>query len=69
MEDKFDSTYLDRNSYWMHVPSQTEQSRAKQSCLVDLTFDESVHGEVGKAIGKIVGMTVGKAVGMAVGKA
>ena len=78
MEDKFDSTYLDRNSYWMHVSSQTEQSRVEQSCLVDLTFDESVHGEVGKAVGKIVGMkavgkivrmTVGKAVRMIVGKA
>ena len=69
MDDKFDSTYLDRNSYWMHVLSQTEQSRAEQSCLVDLTFDELVHGEVGKAVGKIVGMTVGKAVRMIVGKA
>ena len=73
MDDKFDSTYLDRNSYWMHVPSQTEQSRAEQSCLVDLTFDESVHGEVGKVVGKIVGMTVGmtvgKVVGITVGKA
>ena len=69
MEDKFDSTYLDRNRYWMHVPSQTEQSRAEQSCLIDLTFDESVHGEVGKAVGKIVGMIVGNAVQMTVGKA
>ena len=69
MEDKFDSTYLDRNSYWMHVPSQTEQSRAEQSCLVDPTFDESIHGEVGKAVGKAVGMTVGKAVEMTIGKA
>ena len=69
MEDKFDSTYLDRNSYWMHVPSQTEQSRAEQSCLVDLTFDESVHGEVGKVVGKIVGMTIGNAVQMTVGMA
>ena len=69
MEDKFDSTYLDRNSYLMHVPSQTEQSRAEQSCLFYPTFDESVHGEVGKAVGKTVGMTVGKAVGMTVRKA
>ena len=53
----------------MHVPSQTEQSRVEQSCLVDLTFDESVHGEVGKAVGKIVGMTVGNAIQMTVGKA
>ena len=53
----------------MHVPSQTEQSRAEQSCLVDPTFDESVHGEVGKAVGKIVGMTVGKAIEMTVGMA
>ena len=53
----------------MHVPSQTEQSRVEQSCLADPTFDESVHGEVrkavGKIVGKVVGMTVGKAVGMA----
>ena len=69
MEDKFDSTYLDRNSYWMHVPSQIEQSGAEQSCLADPTFDESVHGEVGKAVGKIVGMAVGKTVGMTIGKA
>ena len=45
--------------------SQTKQLGAEQNCLVDLTFDESVHGEVGKAVGKIVGnavqMTVGKA--------
>ena len=53
----------------MHVLSQTEQSGAEQSCLADPTFDESVHGEVGKAVGKTVGMTVGKAVGMIVGKA
>ena len=52
----------------MHVPSQTKQSRAEQSCLTDPTFDESVHGEVGNAVGKIVGMIVGKAVGMTVGK-
>ena len=69
MEDKFDSTYLDEKSYWMHVPSQTEQLGAEQSCLANPTFDVSVHGEVGKAVGKIVGMTVGKAVGMTVGKA
>ena len=69
VEDKFDSTYLDGKSYWMHVPSQTEQSGAEQSYLADPTFDESVHTEVGKAIGRIVGMTVGKAVGMTVGKA
>ena len=49
--------------------SQTEQSRAEQSCLVDPTFDESVHGEVGKAVGKIVRITVRKAVGMTVGMA
>ena len=47
----------------MHVSGQTEQSGAEQSCLADLTFDESVHGEVGKAVGKTIGMTVGKAVG------
>ena len=41
----------------MHVPGQTEQSEDEQSCLVDSTFDELIHGEVGKA----VGMTVGKA--------
>ena len=41
----------------MHVSGQTKQSGAEQSCLVDPTFDESIHGEVGKA----VGMTVGKA--------
>ena len=52
----------------MHVPSQIEKSRAEQSYLVDLTFDESVHGEVGKAVGKIVGMTVGNAIQMAIGK-
>ena len=51
------------------MPSQTEQSRAEQSCLADPTFDESVHREVGKAVGKIVGMIVGKVVGMTVGKA
>ena len=51
------------------MPSQTEQTRAEQSYLVDLTFDESVHGEVGKAIGKIVGMTVGNAIQMTVRKA
>ena len=50
------------------MPSQTEQSRAEQSYLADPTFDESVHGEVGKAVGKIVGMIVGKAVGMTIGK-
>ena len=44
----------------MHVPSQTEQLEAEQSCLGDPIFDESIHGEVGKAIGKIVQMTVGK---------
>ena len=49
--------------------SQTEQSRAEQSCLADPTFDESVHGEVRKAVGKIVGMIVGKVVGMTIGKA
>ena len=51
----------------MHVPSQTEQSGAEQSCLVDPTF------EVGKTVGKTIGMTVAKAVGkairMTVGKA
>ena len=41
----------------MHVPGQTEQSGAEQSCLVDPTFDESVHGEVGKAVGMTVGKT------------
>ena len=51
------------------MPSQTEQSRAEQSCLADPTFDESVHGEVGKAVGKIVGMTIGMTVGKAVGMA
>ena len=51
------------------MPSQTEQSRVEQNCLVDLTFDESVHGEVGKVVGKIVGMTVGKAIRMIIGKA
>ena len=65
VEDKFNFTYLDGKSYWMHVLGQTEQSGAEQSCLTDPTFDESVHGEVGKAAGKIVGMTVGKVVGMA----
>ena len=69
MEDKFDFTYLDGQSYWMHVPGQTKQSEAEQSCLADSTFDESVHGEVGKAVGKIVGKTVGKAVRKAVGNA
>ena len=53
----------------MHVPSQTEQSGAEQSCLTDPTFDELIHEEVGKAVGKTVGMTVGKAIGMTVGKA
>ena len=52
----------------MHVPSQTEQSGAEQSYLADPTFDESVYGEVGKAVGKAVGKTVGKAVRMIVGK-
>ena len=52
MDDKFDSTYLDGKSHWMHVPSQTEQSGAEQSCLTDPTFDELVHGEVGKSVGK-----------------
>ena len=60
------------------MSGQTEQSGAEQSCLANLRFAESVHGEVGKAVGKIVGMkavgkivgmTVGKAVGMTVGKA
>ena len=37
---------------------QTEQSGAEQSCLVDPTFDESVHGEVEKAVRKIVRMIV-----------
>ena len=41
----------------------------EQSCLVDLTFDESVLGEIGKVVGKIVGMTVGNAVQMTVGMA
>ena len=45
----------------MHVWGQTEQLEAEQSCLTDPTFDESVHGEVGKAVGKTVKMTVGKA--------
>ena len=45
----------------MYVSGQTEQSGAEQSCLTDPTFAESVHGEVGKAIGKTVRMTVGKA--------
>ena len=35
---------------------QTEQSGAEQSCLADPTFDESVHGEVRKAVGETVGM-------------
>ena len=48
---------MDGKSYWMHVPSQTEQSGAEQSGLGDPTFDESIHGEVGKAIGKTVGKT------------
>ena len=52
MEDKFDSTYLDGKSYWMHVPSQTEQSGAEQSCLADPIFDESIHREVGKTVEK-----------------
>ena len=51
------------------MPSQTEQSKAEQNCLADPTFDESVHGEVGKAVGKIVGMTVGNTVQMTVWKA
>ena len=42
------------------MPSQTEQSRAEQSCLGDPTFDESAHGEVGKVVGKIVWMIVGR---------
>ena len=45
----------------MYVSGQTEQSGAEQSCLTDPTFDESVHGKVGKAVGKTVQMTVGKA--------
>ena len=61
MEDKFDFTYLDGKSYWMHVPNQTEQSGAEQSCLVNPTFNESVHGDVGKAVRKTIGMIVGKA--------
>ena len=65
MEDKFDSTYLDGKSYWMHVSSQTEQSEAEQSYLANPTFDESVHGKVGKAVGKTVGMTVGMTFGKA----
>ena len=51
------------------MSGQTEQLGAEQSCLADPTFAESVHREVGKAVGKIVGMTVGKAVRMTVGKA
>ena len=51
------------------MPSQTEQLEAEQSCLADPTFDESVHGEVGKDVGKIVGKAVRKIVGMTVGKA
>ena len=43
------------------MSGQTEQSGAEQSCLVDLTFDESVHGEVRKAVRKTVRMIVGKA--------
>ena len=47
------------------MSGQTEQSGAEQSCLVDPTFAELVHGEVGKAVGeaveKIVRMTVRKA--------
>ena len=43
------------------MPGQTEQSGAEQSYLVDPTFDESIHGEVGKAVRKTVEMTVGKA--------
>ena len=34
---------------------QTEQSGAKQSCLIDPAFDESVHEKVGKAVRMIVG--------------
>ena len=49
----------------MHVPGQIEQSGAEQSCLIDPTFDESVHGKVGKAVGKTVGMTVGMTFGKA----
>ena len=64
MEDKFDSIYLDEKSYWMHVPGQTEQSGAKQSCLADPTFE--VGKTVGKAVGKTIGMTVAKAVRKAV---
>ena len=45
----------------MHVSSQTKQSGVEQSYLGDPTFDESVHGEVGKAVGTIVRMTVCKA--------
>ena len=51
------------------MPSQTEQLEVEQSCLVDPTFDESVHGEVGKAVGQIVGMTAGMTVGKAIGMA
>ena len=69
MEDKFDSTYLDEKSYWMHVSSQIEQSEAEQSSLADPTFDESVHEKVGKAVGMTVGKAVRKAIGMTVGKA
>ena len=45
----------------MHVPGQIEQLGAEQSCLADPTFDESIHGEVEKAVGKTVSMTFGKA--------
>ena len=51
------------------MPSQTEQSGAEQSYLADPTFNESIHGEVGKAVGKIVGMTVGNVIQMTVGMA
>ena len=50
------------------MPSQSKQSGAEQSSLADPTFDESVHGEVGKAVGKIVGKAVGMTVGKVVGK-
>ena len=47
------------------MSGQTEQLGAEQSCLVDPTFDESVHGEVGKFVGKVVGNTIGMTVGKA----
>ena len=43
------------------MSGQIEESGAKQSCLADPTFTESVHGEVEKAVGEAVGKTVGKA--------